>query len=143
VKPTSRIARVLTYTVNALLVGCILWIIAGSISLPRLTHARLHAQETAAIAAIRTILTAQTQYRSQFDHCAGSLQGLAAAGMIDARMASGVLAGYRFTISECTVSAVPTFFNASGSRTFTSDEAMVIHEHYGPEAATASDPKVQ
>lgn len=119
---------------------CLLWLFAiGCIA----THARMHAQETAAVAAIRTILTAQTQYRSQFGRCAGSLQELAGAGMIDAHFASGVLAGYRFTTRQCTVSAVPTFFNASGSRTFTSDEAMVIHEHYGPEAATASDPKVQ
>lgn len=119
---------------------CLVWLFAiGCIA----TQPKMYAQEIMAITAIRTILTAQTQYRSQFGHCAGSLQELAAAGIIDAQLATGTHAGYRFTTKECAVSAAPTIFNESGSRTFISDQSMVIHEHYGPEAATASDPKVQ
>ncbi len=103
----------------------------------------MYTQEVTAIAEMRTILAAQAQYRSQFGHCAESLQELAAAGMIEKELASGAHAGYRFALQECTVSAAPTVFNQDGSRTFTSDESMAIHEHYGPESATPDDPKSQ
>ena len=39
------------------------------------------------------------------------------------------------------VAAVPAVFNTDGSRTFYSDQSMVVHEHYGPEPATAQDPE--
>jgi len=60
---------------------------------------RMHANETAAIAAIRTIHTVQVQYFSQFNHFAGSLQELEKAGLLDARLATGVKNGYRFELA--------------------------------------------
>jgi hypothetical protein len=105
----------------------------------------MYTQEAAAIVAVRTIQTAQTQYRSQFNHYARSLQELGAAGMIDARLASGSVQGYNFAMTTTsdgyTISATPIEFNRTGSRTFYSDQTMVVHEHYGPEPATARDPE--
>jgi hypothetical protein len=42
-----------------------------------------------------------------------------------------------------TISAAPLIFNTSNGRTFYSDQTMTLHEHYGPEPATAHDPENQ
>lgn len=39
------------------------------------------------------------------------------------------------------IQAVPEVFNTTGSRTFYSDQSMVLHEHYGPNPATPEDPE--
>ena len=65
--------------------------------------------EKAAIAALKTIQTAQTQYYSQFGRYASSLRQLGgrdgsgkstpeAAGLLDSELASGVRKGYRFAL---------------------------------------------
>jgi hypothetical protein len=103
----------------------------------------MYTQEVAAIAAVHTIHAAQTQYHSNFGHYAGSLRDLAAADMIGARLATGADLGYNFVMTMTpdgyTIRAGPIEFNRTGSRTFYSDQTMVIHEHYGPEPATAQD----
>jgi type II secretory pathway pseudopilin PulG len=124
-------------------------------ALPRLTRARMYTQEVAALAAIRTIHTAETEYYSQFSRYATSLAELgppasgsanaSAADMIGNDLANGKKQGYVFTVTGnqggYVVSAVPAVFNTDGSRTFYSDQSMVVHEHYGPEPATAQDPE--
>jgi hypothetical protein len=114
--------------------------------------------ENAAIAALRTIQTAQIQYYSQFGRYASSLRQLGerdksgkstpeAAGLLDAELASGVKNGYRFTLERVgpaayATKAAPTAFGNTGSRTYCSDQTGVIHEHQGPEPATVRDPEV-
>lgn len=107
------------------------------------------------MAAIRTIHTAQTQYYSQFNKYATSLAELgppasgsanaSSADMIGNDLANGKKQGYVFTVTGSqggyVVSAVPETFNVGGSRTFYSDQTMVVHEHYGPEPATPQDPE--
>jgi hypothetical protein len=65
--------------------------------------------------------------------------------MIGNDLANGKKQGYVFTVTGnqggYVVSAVPAVFNTDGSRTFYSDQSMVVHEHYGPEPATAQDPE--
>jgi len=126
-----------------------------TIALPRLTRARMYTQEVAAMAAIRTIHTAQTLYLSQFNRYATSLAELgppasgsanaSAADVIGNDLANGVKQGYVFTITGnqggYIVQAMPQVYNTGGSRTFYSDQTMVVHEHYGPEPATAQDPE--
>jgi hypothetical protein len=115
----------------------------------------MYTQEVAALAAIRTIHTAETEYYSQFSRYATSLAELgppasgsanaSAADMIGNALANGKKQGYVFTVTGnqggYVVSAVPAVFNTDGSRTFYSDQSMVVHEHYGPEPATAQDPE--
>ena len=143
------------FSLIELLIVIAIILIIITIALPRLTRARMYTQEVAAIAAIRTIHTAQTQYYSQFNRYATSLAELgppasgsanaSAADMIGNDLANGLKQGYRFTVtanqSGYIVSAVPDVFNTSGSRTFYSDQTMVVHEHYGPEPATQQDPE--
>jgi prepilin-type N-terminal cleavage/methylation domain-containing protein len=143
------------FSLIELLIVIAIILIIITIALPRLTRARMYTQEVAAIAAIRTIHTAQTQYYSQFSRYATSLAELgppasgsanaSAADMIGNDLANGKKQGYVFTVTPnqggYIVLAMPEVFNTGGSRTFYSDQTMVVHEHYGPEPATAQDPE--
>ena len=106
--------------------------------------ARMYDNEKGAIAEVRTIQTAQTRYFAQSGRWAGSLKELESAGLIDAELSSGHKTGYRYQLTQTedgyTIGATPNAFNESGSRSFYSDQTMVIHEHRGPTVATAGDP---
>ena len=108
------------------------------------TSARMYDNETGAIAEVRTIQAGQTRHFAQFGRWAGSLKELESAGMIDAELSSGHKMGYRYQLMQTengyTIGAAPNAFNDSGSRSFYSDQTMVIHEHRGPVVATAEDP---
>ena len=143
------------FSLIELLIVIAIILIIITIALPRLTRARMYTQEVAAMAAIRTIHTAETQYYSQFNRYATSLAELgppasgsanaSAADMIDNSLANGKKQGYIFTVTGnqggYIVQAMPDVFNTGGSRTFYSDQTMAVHEHYGPEPATAQDPE--
>jgi type IV pilus assembly protein PilA len=142
------------FSLIELLIVIAIILIIITFALPKMTRARMYAQETAAIAAIRTIHTAQVQYYSQFGRYATSLTELGpptsgnanigAADLIDATLAAGLKQGYKFVVAGLqggyTISAIPEPYGTSGSRTFFSDQSMAVHEHYGPEAATMQDP---
>lgn len=141
--------------IGGLLLFLMLLIVA--IALPRLSRARMSVQETAAIMAIQTINTAQVQYYSQFGRYATVLTELgppasgnanaASANMIDATLGAGLKQGYKFTLSGLqggyTIVAIPETFGTSSSRTFYSDQTLVIHQNYGPEPATATSPEIR
>ena len=64
------------FSLIELLIVIAIILIIITIALPRLSRARMYSQETAAIAALRTIHTAQVQYYSQFGKYAASLTEL-------------------------------------------------------------------
>ena len=117
----------------------------------------MYSQETAAIAAIRTIHTAQVQYYSQFGKYAASLTelgpptsgaaGPAAADMIGNDLSGGLKSGYKFTVTGnpggYVINANPEAYGSSGSRTFYSDQTMVIRQNYGQEPATPNSPEMK
>jgi type IV pilus assembly protein PilA len=142
--------------IELLIVIAIILIIA-TIALPKLNRARMFAQEAAAIQAIKTIHTMQAQYFSQFGKFASTLTEMgpppsgsptaAAADLIPGDLAAGEKSGYRFTLQATpvgyTISAVPVAFNSTGSRTFYSDQSLVVRDHYGPEPATIQDKEIK
>jgi len=109
---------------------------------------RDHAREILALKSIQILNTAQVQYNSQFGRYARSLSELGprAADLISPDLASGERQGYKFIVSGTpagyTISAVPAVFGSTGSRTFYSDQSLVIRENYGPEPATAISKEV-
>jgi len=109
---------------------------------PRPLVDRFFWPESQVLAANRIIHTAQTEYYSQHGCYAVSLRELAP--LLRYNLASGDQSGYRLTLQGTPIgyslSAVPEVFRAR-SRTFYSDQTMVVHEHYGPEPATAQDPE--
>jgi type IV pilus assembly protein PilA len=117
----------------------------------------MFSQETAAIGAIRTLHTTQVQYYSQYGRYATSLTelgpptsgapGPAAADLIDATLASGTKSGHKFTMtgnaSGYVINVSPESYGNSGSRTFYSDQTMVIRQNYGQEPATINSPEMK
>jgi type IV pilus assembly protein PilA len=143
------------FSLIELLIVITIILIIITMALPKLNHARMFAQEVAAITAIKTIHTAQVQYYSQYNRYATSLAELgppasgqsnaSAADLIGNDLANGLKQNYKFTVTGVqggyVVTAIPEIYNSSGSRTFYSDQGMVIHEHSGPEPATPQDPE--
>ncbi|MBV9508022.1 MAG: prepilin-type N-terminal cleavage/methylation domain-containing protein [Acidobacteriia bacterium] len=140
------------FSLIELLIVIAIILIIVTVALPKLNNATRYAHETAAIKAIQTIQTMQVQYNSQYGRYAASLTELgppatgaasaASSDLIDSSLAAGEKSGYKFTMTGSpggyVISAVPVTYGSSGSRTFYSDQSMVIRVNDGPEPATAS-----
>ena len=125
--------------IELLIVVAIILIIAA-IAIPNLLRARIAANESSAVAAIRTLNTAQISYNSTYPTVGyaatlGALAGTscapptsAGACLIDTALAAGTKSGYSFTlnntsgtpVSTYNVSAAPISPNQSGVRYFCS-----------------------
>jgi hypothetical protein len=91
-----------------------------------------NSNETAAVRSIQTISSMQTQFMSQFGRYARTLAELGPQGadLIPASLASGEHYGYMFRIASTPagyqITATPKVPGQTGSRTFHSDQNMVI-----------------
>jgi len=144
------------FSLIELLIVIAIILIIVTVALPKLNKARMYAQETAAIKAVTTLNTAQVQYNSTFGRFAQSLTELgppasgtanaSAADLISGDLASGTKQGYNFTLTGTptgyTITAVPAVFGSTGSRTFFSDQSLVLRENYGQEPATANSKEI-
>jgi type II secretory pathway pseudopilin PulG len=130
-------------------------LIIAAIAIPNLLRARIAANESSAVAGIRTLNSAERAYFTEFPK-AGFTCNLSALGgdgaaapspdraqLIDARLASGEKHGYRFSLENCASSeggqkyqiiAFPVARNQTGVRTFCSDESGVIKVGEGESA---------
>jgi len=145
------------FSLIELLIVVSIILILITIAVPKFTHAQMFTRETAAIQAVKTIHTAEVQYQSQFGRYAASLTELgppasgapsaSSADLIGNDLANGEKQGYRFTLSAVpggyVVNATPVSYGSSGSRSFYSDQSMVIHENDGPEPATAQSKELR
>jgi hypothetical protein len=104
--------------------------------------------ETAAILQIKQIGQAQTMYYSQFGRYAANLGDLgpSVASLISKDVSSARYSGYVFTLVSTpagfAVTAVPET-PESGTRTFYSDESMVIRSEAGATPAGAASPELK
>ena len=142
--------------IELLIVVAIILIII-TIALPKLSRARMYSQETAAIAAIRTLHTAQVQFYSQYGRYAASLTELgpppsgaaspSAADLISNDLAVGEKSGYKLTLTATpegyAIHADPVAFNSRAGRTFYSDQTLVIRENLGWEPATSNSQELR
>lgn len=144
------------FSLTELLIVIAIILIIVAAALPRLTRARMFAEETAAIRAVSVIHTAQTQYYSQYGRYAATLAELGpptsgAAGpngadLLDRELSEGRKGGYLFTVAASqqgyTVNAQPKQFGTNGSRTFYSDQTQLIRNRFSNEPATAQDSEI-
>jgi type IV pilus assembly protein PilA len=149
--------RVGGFSLIELLIVIAIILIILAMALPKLNTARRQAFETGAIKAITTIHTAQAQYYSQFGTYAASLAelgppasgtpGKTAADLISTDLSKGEKGGYRYELklepTGYTINASPTAFGNSGSRTFYSDQSLVIRENFGSEPATIESEEIK
>src|SRR5579871_3755707 len=140
------------FSLIELLIVIAIILVIITIAVPKYQKTQIFVRETAAIKAIQTIHTMEVQYQSQYGRFAISLTELgppasgqpspASADLIGNDLANGVKQGYKFTVAAIpggyTINANPLVYGSDGTRTFYSDQTMVIRENYGPEPATAS-----
>ena len=130
--------------IELLIVVVIIGIIAA-IAIPNLLAARRSANESSAIASLRTLTGAQATYAASVGANAyGTATQLNTAGLIDASVnAATGKSGYIFTVTPLAATAsVPAYYNAStvpvqhgagvsgtGSRSFATNESGVIYSN--------------
>lgn len=153
----KKTRRQFGFSLIELLIVIAIILIIVTIAVPKLNNARIYAQETAAIGAIKAIHEAQTQYYSQYGRYATSLTelgpptngqpGPSAADLLHEDMATGVKQGYKFTVAATptgyTINAAPVSYGGTGRRTFYSDQSMSIRQNSGQEPAGPSSPELK
>jgi len=142
--------------IELLIVVAIILIIAA-IAIPNLLRARIAANESSAVASIRTINTAEISYNSAYPTVGFSLLPAlagttcapptsASACLIDTNLAAGQKAGYNFAVAPTTsgsinsgyqASAAPQVANQTGVRFFCSFEDAVLRSGTASLAGTA------
>ena len=144
--------------IELMIVVAIILIIAA-IAIPNLLSARMAANESSAVGAVRTLNTACITYSSTYPNV-GFPPALAnlgpsatadstAADLIDGQLVTGVKGGYNFTynggtpdangyINTYTLNANPSVPGSSGTRFFYTDQSGVITYAFGT-AAGSSD----
>ena len=122
------------------IVGIPIMLIIAAIAIPNLLRARMAANESSAVASVRTLVTAERSYSTAHPNqgytC--TLSDLAGDHLINSALASGQRSGYKFELLNCTpdtsgsanlrfqVVAHPVTANQSGVRAFCSDESALI-----------------
>src|SRR5215471_21484888 len=148
----NRRARRQGFSLIELLIVIAIILIIITIAVPKYNKTQMFMKETAAIKAIQTLHQVEVQYQSQYGRFATSLAELgppasgapspASADLIGNDLAQGEKQGYKFTLTGnqagYVVNANPVSFGSSGSRTFFSDQTMVIRQNFGAEPATAN-----
>jgi type IV pilus assembly protein PilA len=120
--------------------GVPVMLIIAAIAIPNLLRARMAANESSAVATVRTIQTAEITYSSSHPQagytCA--MSDLVADQLIDSKLASGPRNGYAFDLMTCSpgpdgsanrtyqVVAYPVALNQTGVRAFCADESGLI-----------------
>jgi type IV pilus assembly protein PilA len=140
------------FSLIELLIVIAIILIIITMAVPKYQKIMMFGRETSAMNSLKTIAAAQVTYQSQYGRYAASLAELgpppsgapspAGSELIGNDHANGVKEGYKFTVAAIpggyTVNANPVVFGSDGSRTFYTDQTMVIRENFGPEPATAS-----
>jgi prepilin-type N-terminal cleavage/methylation domain-containing protein len=128
------------FSLLELLIVVAIILIIATIAIPSLLRSRQAANESAAVANLRTINTAQVTYLSSAAGNYGTVSNLMAAGLIDSRF-SGPVSGYSFTVtasgSDYTAFALPTSVNSGRYGYFSLPDAVV---YYGSSVVTNCNP---
>src|ERR1700745_1658814 len=115
-----------------LIVVAIILIIA-TIAIPSLLRSRQAAQESAAVAQLRTINTAEITYLSSNQGSYGTIPSLITQGLLDSRF-SGSVSGYNFSVAASgpnyTANADPTSTNAGRFGNYSAPDAVIRYATY-------------
>ena len=116
------------FSLLELLIVVAIILIIATIAIPSLLRSRQAAQESSAVAQIRTINTAQVTYLSSNAGSYGSVPELITQGLLDSRF-GGSVSGYNFSVtasgSDYTAQAIPTSTNAGRYGYYSTPDAVV------------------
>jgi len=119
------------FSLLELLIVVAIILIIATIAIPSLLRSRQAAQESAAVAQIRTVNTAEITYLSSAGGNYGSIPQLITAGLLDSRFATSV-SGYTFAVqassTEYTAFATPTSTNAGRYAYYSTPDAVVRYQ---------------
>lgn len=144
------------FTLIELLIVMAIILVIAAIAVPQLGKQLMAAHENAVVQTIRNLHADEAQYYAQFQTYATSLTqlgppasgpaGPAAADLIPKELSEGHGSGYTFTLSGSpsgyVINAVPDQFGSSGSKTFYSDQTMVIRQNLTAEPANVNSPAI-
>jgi len=144
------------FSLVELLIVIAIMLVLAAIVLPNVHMNQMLANETAAGAQMRSILTTQAQYYAEYRRYATSLAefgppasgapGPSAAALMSADLARGKKSGYTYVLQGTptgfTLTAVPDVYNGTGRKSLFADETQTIRESTGPETATAASPEI-
>jgi type IV pilus assembly protein PilA len=116
------------FSLLELLIVVAIILIIATIAIPSLLRSRQAANESAAVANLRTINTAQVTYLSSSGGNYGEIQDLIDAGLLDGTF-TGVKAGYNFAVvasgSDYTAEATPASTNTGRYGYYSTPDAVV------------------
>jgi prepilin-type N-terminal cleavage/methylation domain-containing protein len=118
------------FSLLELLIVVAIILIIATIAIPSLLRSRQAANESAAVANIRTINTAQVTYLSSNGGLYGSVSNLVSAGLVDSRF-NGTVSGYNYTVTlgaggqDYTADAVPASSNTGRYGYYSLPDAVV------------------
>lgn len=119
------------FSLLELLIVVAIILIIATIAIPSLLRSRQAANETSAVANLRTINTAQVTYLSSASGNFGTITDLVGAGLIDSRF-NGAVSGYSFTITasgqDYTASALPTSVNSGRFGYYSLPDAVIYYQ---------------
>lgn len=131
------------FSLLELLIVVAIILIIATIAIPSLLRSRQSAQESSAVAQIRTINTAEVTYLSSNGGSYGSLEMLITQGLLDNRF-SGSVSGYNFAVTatgtDYTASATPTSANAGRFGYYSTPDAVIRYQTTTSAACTPCFP---
>jgi prepilin-type N-terminal cleavage/methylation domain-containing protein len=103
------------FSLLELLIVVAIILIIATIAIPSFLRSRQLANENSAVANLRTFSSAQAAYIISSGGYFGNMRKLVAEQLLDQRFGTGVVNGYRYTVStngfDYTVNATPAFSN--------------------------------
>jgi prepilin-type N-terminal cleavage/methylation domain-containing protein len=119
------------FSLLELLIVVAIILIIATIAIPSLLRSRQAANESSAVANLRTVNTAEVTYLSSAGGNYGDIPDLVAAGLLDSRF-PGPVSGYLFTMtvsgSDYTANATPTSTNSGRYGYFSVPDAVVRYQ---------------
>ena len=121
----------LGFSLLELLIVVAIILIIATIAIPSLLRSRQAAQETSAVAQLRTINTAEVTYLSSNSGSYGGIPELISQGLLDSRF-TGSVSGYNYSVtasgSDYTATATPTSTNAGRFGYLSLPDAVVRYQ---------------
>ena len=116
------------FSLLELLIVVAIILIIATIAIPSLLRSRQAAQESSAVAQLRTINTAEVTYLSSNQGSYGGIASLVTQGLLDNRF-NGSVSGYNFSVtasgSDYTATAQPTSANAGRYGYYSTPDAVI------------------
>jgi prepilin-type N-terminal cleavage/methylation domain-containing protein len=143
----ARLGKISGFTLLELMLVVTVLAIVIAIAIPSFMSSKKYANETSAIATLKNVGTAQTQYRTRFG-VFGTLTDLTGGGYLDDSLLDSQKAGYDFMMtgvlnsSKWAVGCQPVDQGSSGDRWFYVDQSGVIRQKNGS-APDSTDPPVE